>query len=340
MKILMDANFFYPIVGGTTIMSDLLAREFLKFGHSVTLTTSTQTNSLLDDSIFPYKVVRQPSPIKFFKLVKKADVFYQRPFSLKSIWAPLILSKKASCSYVGIIPRTGIINQLKHLLLPKISVISVSSAVAQDLSFPSAIIPNSYRTDIFFNSNPYNLRKKELIFVGRLVSEKGADILLSAIRILKEKKSIVNLTIVGDGPEINNLKTQASHENIENQVTFLGKLTGKELAKELNKHIVQVIPSNYVEAFGIVALEGIACGCAIIASNTGGLMGAAGDCAVYFKMGDSFDLAEKIGQLVFQRSNIDPLRKNFSSHLDKHKPQKIAQRYLEVMVNGICRARE
>ena len=55
------------------------------------------------------------------------------------------------------------------------------------------------------------------------------------------------------------------------RIKFLGFLRHEELARMLNRHRIMVIPSLDKEGFGIVALEGLACGCKVIASDAGGL---------------------------------------------------------------------
>ncbi|MFM6526875.1 MAG: glycosyltransferase family 1 protein, partial [Dolichospermum sp.] len=57
--------------------------------------------------------------------------------------------------------------------------ISVSHAIAKLLPVPSTVIPNSYRGDIFYEI-PEIHRNQELVFLGRLVSDKGANLLLEA----------------------------------------------------------------------------------------------------------------------------------------------------------------
>ena len=66
---------------------------------------------------------------------------------------------------------------------------------------PSVIIVNPYREDIFFR-DPSVPRDRDLVLVGRLVSDKGVDLLIEAIHRPRERRLYPNLTIVGGGPEL------------------------------------------------------------------------------------------------------------------------------------------
>src|SRR4030095_13115937 len=182
-------------------------------------------------------------------------------------------------------------DRLKRFLLRYADAsISVSQAMADDLATPSIVIPNHYR-DPLFRLLPGVERSEELLFVGRLVSDKGADILLDALAILERTGHARRLTIVGDGPEAARLRDQARSLGLEDRGAFRGTLIGEEWVETLNRHRVLVVPSCYDEPFGIVALEGIACGCVVVGSAGGGLAEAIGPCGRTFKNGDAADLA-------------------------------------------------
>ena len=76
--------------------------------------------------------------------------------------------------------------------------------------------------------------------------------------------------MIGDGPEASRLQEQAARLGIGGQIDFLGARRGEELVGLLNRHRILVVPSRYNEPFGIVALEGIACGCVVIGSEGAG----------------------------------------------------------------------
>ena len=92
-----------------------------------------------------------------------------------------------------------------------------------------------------------------------------------------------SLTIIGDGPHRDYLENLALSYNIIPHVNFKGFLKGDVLVEELNRHEIMVVPSRWNEPFGVVALEGMACGCAMLVSDGGGLPDAVGSAGLQFK---------------------------------------------------------
>jgi glycosyltransferase involved in cell wall biosynthesis len=104
-------------------------------------------------------------------------------------------------------------------------------------------------------------------FAGRLVKEKGVDLLLRAFAQVPQGRLIV----AGDGPERASLVNLATALGLEKRVSFLGQLSQSELERHFNSIWVQVIPSLWAEPFGFVAAEAMMRGSAVIASSSGGL---------------------------------------------------------------------
>jgi len=109
--------------------------------------------------------------------------------------------------------------------------------------------------------------KKVVCFSGRLAQNKGIDILLQAAKIY-EKEDTLTL-IAGYGEEYNYLNNLSKELGLKN-VVFLGHKDANSLRKIYNISDVCAVPSRQ-EAFGLVALESIACGTPVVASNQGGI---------------------------------------------------------------------
>ena len=73
----------------------------------------------------------------------------------------------------------------------------------------------------------------------------------------------------------------------------------------MNRHRVMVVPSIWEEPFGIVALEGLACGCEVVIARSGGLPEATGPFGVTFKRGDPVDLANVINFVLTHKIQAD-----------------------------------
>jgi glycosyltransferase involved in cell wall biosynthesis len=331
MKILVSSHFFYPSVGGIETSSEVLAREFVRAGHEVTILTSINLSGSIKKK-FPFKVVRTTNPLQIFKLFMLNDLIFMNCISLKHVWANLFFMKPCIITFNGLFGGNQILIKVKYFFMKLFQTVSVSKGIGCFLdNINYQVIHNSYNSNVFFRTNlSSSLRPRQLVFVGRLIPEKGLDIVFRALALLKAKKQEVALSIIGSGDDEKRLSELAKSFGIQDLVKFLGQKTGTELREILNQHQVLIIPSNCPEAFGIVALEGIACGCAVIASNCYGLPEAVGPCGTFFKMGDHKDCAKKIEFLVDNLSVQKELIKNSKMHLEHHVPKAIAGKYLEL----------
>lgn len=99
----------------------------------------------------------------------------------------------------------------------------------------------------------------------------------------------------------------------------------------LNEIDCLVVPSVWSEPFGIVALEGIACGCLVIGSQGGGLKDAIGPCGLTYPNGDVAALAAAMRRVLDEPSLGTELRAKAPAHLARHSPQAVVDAYLQVM---------
>ena len=111
--------------------------------------------------------------------------------------------------------------------------------------------------------------KNIVIFAGKLTHMKAVDVLLQAIQLYENEKPETMTLIVGDGEERAMLENMAEDLGLHS-VRFLGNVDQESLRRLYNIADVSVVPSRR-EAFGLVALEAMACGIPVIATNSGGL---------------------------------------------------------------------
>lgn len=223
---------------------------------------------------------------------------------------------------------------LKHFLLRFSASISISQAIAKHLTSPSTIIGNPYRNDLFCEL-PEIPRNKELVFLGRLVSDKGVDLLIAALGQLKNQGLTPKLTIIGTGSEESFLLKLAEDMDVSTQVSFVGIKTGNELVELLNAHQIMVVPSRWLEPFGIVALEGIACGCVVVGSEGGGLKDAIGPCGMTFLHGNVQSLTQKIADLLLNPHQLAIYKAKADGHLSQYKKTAVAKAYLQVFKDTV-----
>jgi glycosyltransferase involved in cell wall biosynthesis len=114
-----------------------------------------------------------------------------------------------------------------------------------------------------------------VLFVGRLIPEKGVDVLLRAIAMRPlgsdaHERSLPRLTILGDGPERARIAQLAAGLGVD--LEFRGDVAPAAVAAAMRRAQVVVVPSVYREPLGLVAIEAMAAGAIVVASATGGLI--------------------------------------------------------------------
>jgi glycogen(starch) synthase len=330
VKILLSSHLFSPSVGGIETVSRLLAEEFVAAGHEVRVVTQTVAQG---ENLSGYAVFRRPSPRLLFRQVAWCDVFFHNNISLQAAW-PLLLVRRPwfVAHHIWISRMDGRLawqDRVKRRLLRFATNISISRAIAGALPVPSAVIPDPFQ-DRLFGRRPDVERDRELVFVGRLVSDKGADLLLQSLARLGAGGLRPRLTLVGDGPEGPALRALASELGLAGQVEFAGLRQGEELVRLLNRHQIMVVPSRWAEPFGVVALEGLASGCVLIGSEQGGLRDAIGPCGLTFPNGDVGALAERLGELLTQPARRAACLARAPEHLARHSAPAVAREYLNV----------
>lgn len=123
---------------------------------------------------------------------------------------------------------------------------------------------------------------KMLLFVGRIERLKGIETLLRAINLIRQQQPALAadmcVTVIGGNPdepeddnsEMSRLKALANQLELRDLVAFIGARDQDRLRFYYNAAEALIMPSDY-ESFGMVALEALACGTPVIASEVGGL---------------------------------------------------------------------
>ena len=140
------------------------------------------------------------------------------------------------------------------------------------------VVPNGVNLNIFSGvERDYEFRRKFamdnekiILFMGRLVYEKGVQHLIASMPKILSKYNDVKLVIAGKGGMLEELKEEARALGIENKVCFAGYMKGKDVQKLYKAADISVFPSTY-EPFGIVALEAMLSENPIVVSDIGGL---------------------------------------------------------------------
>ena len=140
------------------------------------------------------------------------------------------------------------------------------------------VVPNGVNLNLFNGiERDYNFRRryamdneKIILFMGRLVYEKGVQHLISAMPKILNGYHDSKLIICGKGGMLDELKAQVNSMGIGNKVYFAGYMNGKDVQRMYKAADIAVFPSTY-EPFGIVALEAMLSENPIVVSDIGGL---------------------------------------------------------------------
>lgn len=151
-----------------------------------------------------------------------------------------------------------------------------------------------------------------ILFVGRIEPLKGIDTLLEAFSILNQESVLHShrlcLAVIGGEPdvtqeqmtaEMTRLRSLSASLGLADLVTFLGRRDQDSLPYYYSASEAVVVPSHY-ESFGLVALEAMACGRPVVASETGGLayLVRDGETGFHIPAGDAASLAERLRELL------------------------------------------
>lgn len=223
--------------------------------------------------------------------------------ALAMVQGPIVATYHASAS------SSLVLTLAKPMLRPYLEKIRGGIAVSEmarrwqveQLGGDPVLIPNGVDTSVYAReraqaknheqrSEGGSEQPVEIVFLGRLDEpRKGLDILLEALTLLPEK---VRVTVMGGG-----------HPRSVPGVDFVGRVSDAEKAAILGRADIYVAPNTGGESFGIVLVEAMAAGCAVVASD---LEAFAAVCNVesdtpagaLFRNGDATDLARVLEELV------------------------------------------
>ena len=176
-----------------------------------------------------------------------------------------------------------------------------------------------------------------VLYVGRLCTQKGTDLLLDAWEHAGSRTNAAQLVLVGP---VGQFGTSEPNEFIERSrglaVTYLGAVDESELAGMYNACDIFVMPTRHDEMFGMAALEAQACGKPVIASRWGGLTEAVGSMSgMFFTPDDDSELTEALVTLLQDDTRRASMGQAARVHAERFDWAAIADRamkiYLEVL---------
>ncbi len=200
---------------------------------------------------------------------------------------------------------------------------------------PIRILPLSVDPAIYQRSVPRAPRATGAPFtigyIGRLVEPKGLTQLIEALPGLPEYCRVV---FIGHGPMKSELQELSAHLGVANRVTFKDAVPPQDVPREMQQMDVFVLPSltrpNWMEQFGRVLIEAMACETPVIGSSSGEIPRVIGDAGLIFPEGSAHELSARIRQLLDDPALYTQLATRGRQRVLEHYTQeRIAQQIFE-----------
>jgi glycogen synthase len=356
VKVLFYSHFFAPSIGGVETIVLSLARGLAEVRTSqglpefeLTLGTQTPAESF-DDHLLPFRVLRQPSMVQLWRLIRWSDIIHVAGPALSPVALGLLAGKPVVVEHHGfqvICPngqllvepaqspcpghfmagrhreclrcrsdsnwlasfKLWILTFVRRALCARVDANVVPTEwLSHDLKLPETVsIPHGIEITAQNTPTPNLSRPPVIVFQGRLVTTKGARLLLEAANILRSEGRQFELIVVGDGPERNALERFAQEMQLSSLVRFVGRLSADDLESVFLRTSVVVVPSLGGEVFGLVVAENMSRGLPIVASNLGAFAEVLGDSGLTFRVGDASHLARQLALIL----NDSALAANF-----------------------------
>ncbi len=332
MKILIAADIYPPQSGGPATYVVTLANELIKKGDSVKVVSLNPGSDLTAVPNGAVAVKNKNKLLRYleylyllWKNAKDAEIIYA--MGPVNAGLPALIAAKLACKKLVIkivgdyaweqgVQRFGVEDsiddfQIKNNYSFKVKLLKwVEKKVAQNSS--RVIVPSLYLKGIvvgwglsghcvsvihneveYVPVNPIEHEgEKWIVSVGRLTSWKGMDILIEIMPDLLKKISNLKLKIVGDGPEMENLKSKIKSQKLEDFVELAGNLPKEKALAYMASADVFVLNSGY-EGYSHVLIEAQNQGASVLASRAGGNVEVVKDDAL-FEYNNREEIKEKI----------------------------------------------
>jgi glycogen(starch) synthase len=307
MRILLITSSFHPHKGGVETVVSTLARGLCSHGDRVVVVTNLWPCSLpIFEVVEGIMVIRVPMVLPkasatVGSIIKEKltntlltvimcsfnpDVVNVQCVGPNGHWG-LILGQRFNVPIVvsthgertndssGFYADSKNVQMFQELIDSSKAIVCVSNVSAEESLVNCAvspirkrIIPNAI--SVLEVQSEEGARDIDISFVGRLVDEKGVDVLIKALATLVDSFPRLLVYIIGEGPSNGQLSLLVEESGLNDRVKFKGQLDRDSVTKVLLRSKVLVLPSRK-ESFGLVLLEAANAGCAVVATSVGGI---------------------------------------------------------------------
>ena len=310
MKILLITQSYLPILGGLQNIVHQLALSLQQKGYTVKVLTHHYPRHLSSHEIIDgieverifwvkpsWKLLREKqfdvwlysligTPWRIYKMRKLVQEFqpdiihvhYPYQLSDLALYLHQYISAKLIVTFHGHEFDTSV--RQHHKIQKLLQDADMVTAVSQHMLNKIAVyLPENVKTQIIYNgididkfndSLPYEHHRTYVFTFGRLVAQKGFDLLISAFATVADSFPNIDLFIAGDGEQKQQLQCLVQDFQLSERIRFLGRVNQENLATLIKGCLFVVIPSRN-EPFGLVVLETMRMGRRLIATHVGGV---------------------------------------------------------------------
>ncbi len=304
-KFLSVCKRYSPEIGGIEIVAEKIAKIAIEEGYSSEIITFNNDNVMKEEIIENIKVSRLPTifekgsirlSFKYKEMMKRKAkdtdlILFHFPCfqpEIDFLFKDKYKKIKKICFYHGHVIGQGLLSVLYNKIITRrfldaMDIIIVTSPNIKNSSFllrdyqeKIEVIPLFvnlkhfyYREDNkrkFLLNKFKNKKEKIVMYIGRLGRYKGLNYLVKSYKYLDKEIGIV---IIGEGPKEKEIKKLVDDLNLSNDILFLNHVPYSELPSYYSAADVFVLPSDSGEAFGLVAIEAMACGIPVITTELG-----------------------------------------------------------------------
>ena len=305
MDILITVGIFPPDIGGPASFVPKISKYLISKGHKVKIISLSEKENLnYEDEINVTRINRNLPIIfrwfktitKIYKSAKNSDLIFVNGLGTETTIANIFLRKIIIRKIVGDPVWERVYNKkltnesfdsfqknkqrLSISIQKKIRNWSIknSNLIITPSEHLKTFVQNiGFENDIYVINNGVEIKQIEkvtlenkiikLVVVSRLVNQKNVDIVIKAVKRIEDKNILLN--IVGDGPEVNNLKNLVKEKSLNKRVSFIGKIKNSELHNYLEDADIFIQASNY-EGLPHSILEAINYEIPILSTEVGG----------------------------------------------------------------------
>jgi len=333
MHVIFTSQLYHPVVGGSVIVLDRLARGLRERGDEVSVLTATEAPGRARShaewrEAEGIRVCRPRDSREAWRILREADRVVMIEMSLGWWWRalaagrrPLVTHHTHSGVRGGVWPPRRALQRAAGLVLPSLA---CSAMIARQWGPHVGVLPNPYDERLFRDRG--GARDLDFLFAGRLVSDKGAELFVEALGRVARERPGPRFAIAGDGALRGAVEQLIDRAGLRESLVFLGQVDGEGLAELYNRARHVVVPSLWREPFGLVAIEALACGAGLICSDQPGLREASGGLARHYPTGDVEALAAAMAAALAGEVPAPPVEAR-REHLARYR----IERCLEVL---------